>query len=678
MIHVPQRYRSKDCEPVTTDYGKFLHKYNQGKKSKTSKIQRIIDDKGTNYFSNMSKFDLIHSFLLDEQYDLLDFISLQNASLKGFMFETIWDICFKCNVIEDYDSSIVHHYTGKIEELRNKTSPGLFKAVDNMLQYMKENKVQSGSSAGISDITMKYKEVQEKKNIPCREVRSEKRNTFVFVSCKYYLNEKSITKYDIAEIRQAVKGVDINYEIVLVVNNKAQFEKNLMSSTKTGTQDVIFKVYDRYDLQIAFTKLRVLFKYLRRIHPNRSNDWIFSKFFASSSRWKPLLPLGFQNYLIQELSSSVKKCSWYIFDIKQLVLTALCFVQHIATSNAHSQVLFLTNNASLKQLVKKYIYKYHGMDDDIHFVISNGNDEQYHEGMKNKMEYNAAFIDIDTMGKRLINAFIKSNMCATTIRVSTTVEDGDSCICWNIRDAISFKRLDTYALFQRYPVDKVENALYNVLGNNYFDEFHNIMDIAKDTWRALTSYQASYPDVHVYSNDIVSSSPSFEHYNAIFKKPMTSSDMLDPVFRSLLCDVIFGCPMIHLEDFVFKNRWDNAHGFHTTLILVNSIPLARALKEALSSRQFIRARYDVSDSPDMCTQQEINAKSKNKNLIVITKAKHVDFGCVSNLILLSDALQPNDIQRYLTLAFAPKRFQNINVTVFNPDHKAHVNTLIAS
>jgi hypothetical protein len=677
MIHVPQKYRHQDCEPVTTDYGKFLHKYNQGKKAKTSKIQRIIDDKGTTYFSHMSKFDLIHEYLLDEKYDLLDFISLKNASLKGFMFETLWDICFKCNVIEDYDSSIVHHYTGKIEELRNKTNSAHFKAVDNMLQYMKENKVQSGSSAGISDITMKYKDAKEKKNIPCREVRAEKLNTYVFVSCKYYLNEKAITKYDIAAIIQAVKGVDINYEIVLIVNNKAQFEKNFMASTKTGTQDVIFKIYDRYDLQIAFTKLRILFKHLRRIHPNRSNDWIFSKFFSSESRWKPLLPLGFQNYLIQELSSSVKNCSWYIFDKKQLVLTALCFIQHIATINAHAHALFLTNNASLKQLMSKYATKYHGMDENVHITVSDGNDEQYQDDVNNKVEYDVAFIDIDTMGKRFINAFTKSTD-GKVIRVSSTVEDGDSCICWKISDALTFKRLDTQAFFQRLPMDKVENALYNVFGNKYFDEFHDVMDLSKDTWRALTSDQASYPDVNIFGNDIVSKSPSFEHYVSLFKKPITSADLLDPVFRSLLCDVIFGSPVIHLEDFVFKNRWDNAHGFHTTLIVVNSIPMARAVKEALTSRPFIKARYEVSDSPDMCTQQEVSAKAINKNLIVITKAKDVDFGCVSNLVLLNDALQPNDIQRYLTLAFEPKRFQKINVTVFNPDHKAHINKLISS
>lgn len=349
MIKVPEELK-EPCIDVRTRYGKFLKKYNYMQRAKTNNLE---DDFKKNRVSQMSKYDFVRTYIHNTSFNVLDFVSIKDASLKGFIYEALWDICFKANVVEDYDHSNVDHICGKIEDLRSGMKT--LKVLENLYEYLKTNKVQSGNSAGVSDITMKYLTRSEKQKPACVTQKIVLQDKYVFVSSKFYTNEKSITSYDIAPITQAIKGVNADYEIVLLVNDKVSLQEKMKRTLKKYTLEAIVKVYDIYDLDIYINKLRVLLKHLQ------ATGLSYSEVFAThfSKKIKPLLPITYETCMFYNHTvNDTKNRSWYNFDTKSL---AKCILYFVMKNNQSANII--SKDKVLLGHIRKYIDKYIGLND---------------------------------------------------------------------------------------------------------------------------------------------------------------------------------------------------------------------------------------------------------------------------------------------------------------------------
>lgn len=280
IVKVPELLKDIECVPLKSDFGKFFRKYRESKKENTLTTNKIECIKN---LTQMSKMRFLHEFMLNDSYQFEDFINIRNVSLRGFVYEAVWDICFKCGVVNGFNRTDVTHLKGKIEDLRYMTQKikedfenkiressdpsekehlisekesalknvfkkqwSSLKIVKNLETYLMESKVQSGNSAGISDISMKDG------------------NKFVFVSSKYYTNEKAITDYDIESIVQAVRGLNIQYDVVLVVRNKRRLMEKIRATHKKHVVESITNILDVEDLKNALFELRRTFV----VYPN--------------------------------------------------------------------------------------------------------------------------------------------------------------------------------------------------------------------------------------------------------------------------------------------------------------------------------------------------------------------------------------------------------------------------
>lgn len=648
MISIPELYK-KDCELVTTTYGKFLHKYNQHHRTKTSRIQGILVEKGQQYLSTMSKYDFLKEYILNKEFNFSDFMNISTTyvSFKGFLFETLWDICFKCNVIEQYDNSQVDHYSGKIEELRNLKELQDLKSIENLYEYLTINKVQSGNSAGISDITMRYKDLRsEKTKSPCKPVVSDTSHKYVFVSSKYYLNEKSVSKYDIASIIQAVKGTSIDYEIVLVINNRRLLEKNIERSLKKHTIDKIAKIYDRYDLEIAFNKLRLLFKHLKEIHPHKTFDEVFLKFFSSQKEWKPLLPQRFDTCLFIDHSHIMKCHKWYSFDRKGIVLSILNYLSQISDG-----CMIITSDSVIKKQLMKYFKKYH-CPTQHQVVITDDIDKNY-------PDIKHVFIDVSSIGKSIVNKANKKYSHVIQFsheRTSSISYD----IEWNVKDALSLKYGRYDPLNSQWKQCVVENSIFRLFGE---EELENNDIISSDkVWKAIANSYDKYPQIYVFSNDFTSKSQSFKTYSHLFGVDLPD-DVIGKNMKEI-ADLLFGNHENFLENYIYANRLPSENRFHSTLIMVSKIKHRREILQYLKANPIVSKRNHI-----LMDNESIS--DYNKHLIMVS-GKFIDLPCLRNIIIISDPAKPKVMLDAVSTMFQNTIFDNINIVSFQ---KGMVNLL---
>ena len=354
MIKIPTEYK-KDCVDVRTTYGKFLKKYNHKKRAKNNKLE---DHFKAIKVSQMSKYEFIKEYIL--KYDIYDLLYIKDPSLKGFIYEALWDICFKLNIIDEYDNTKVQHIDGKIEDLRIKKDIIDLTVINNIYQYLKDNKVQSGNSAGISDITMKYYD-KKYKIIPCKDYKKDIKNKYIFVSSKFYINEKAITSYDVASITQAVKDTNIDYEIVLVVNDKVSLQRSMERTLKKYTLEKIAKVYDINDLNLYINKLKNILNII-------NYDELMQKNYKKISK-RSYIPITNETEIFyNKIITCNKNISWYCFDLKSLIISILYFVLQ---ENKNCNIIAPNN---IIDLVNKYKNKYIGLD---HIDIYDSNSHIY-------------------------------------------------------------------------------------------------------------------------------------------------------------------------------------------------------------------------------------------------------------------------------------------------------------
>jgi hypothetical protein len=176
--------------------------------------------------------------------DILD--KCKTQSIKGFVFERLWDIIIKFGFCPIFSNSKFIHKIGNANN-------GKLKTLENLNKYITDEKVCSGNSGGCSDITLQNKQD----------------NTFIFISSKFpkssedITKEKSVDYYDIQNIiamRDKYKEIYKNYDIFLVVPDKNKVLSKVKSSKKSSQYITDYikeeKLLDKNDLNKYFLEFK--------------------------------------------------------------------------------------------------------------------------------------------------------------------------------------------------------------------------------------------------------------------------------------------------------------------------------------------------------------------------------------------------------------------------------------
>jgi hypothetical protein len=278
MILVPKEYL-KDCVHEDTPFGKYVKSYYYKEKVKRSKLEDFLcNEKNKKQFQKLTKLDFINEFILNDNYVLEDFLNISNISTRGFIYEALWDIVIKCNIVNELSSNHMMHLEGKIEELRDTKRHFMndldkLKPIENIYKYFQNTKFISFSSSGVSDITLSSK---------------TNSNHYILISCKFYLNEKNIEEYDLAKLCQVMKNTEKTFDIILLVNDKFSLERKIQKSTKTEVKESIYRIYDKMDLAFYYEQLKRFFSYIHHFHQHQN----ISQYFMAKN-YKPLMPVDF-------------------------------------------------------------------------------------------------------------------------------------------------------------------------------------------------------------------------------------------------------------------------------------------------------------------------------------------------------------------------------------------------
>ena len=172
--------------------------------------------------------------------DILD--KCKTQSIKGFVFERLYDIIIKLGFCPYFPNSIFSHKIGNVNN-------GKLKTLKNLNKYITDEKVCSGNSCGCSDITLQNKD----------------NNTFIFISSKFpkstddISKEKSVDYYDIQNIiamRDKNKEIYKNYDIFLIVPDKYKVLKKVKKAKKSSQYITDYikrnKLLDKNDLNKYF------------------------------------------------------------------------------------------------------------------------------------------------------------------------------------------------------------------------------------------------------------------------------------------------------------------------------------------------------------------------------------------------------------------------------------------
>ena len=230
--------------------------------TKNLKIFQILNTMKNN-IKDYEKINELHLLEAIKTYDNLNFLfdDLKNVSKNesrnlGDIFEKLWDIIFKFGLVNDFNNSKITHFYGNLDTNN-------LKQINDLHTYMIDNLVLSKNAGGKSDITF----------------FDNSSNKWIFISSKFRNNEIDIEKYDISDIAFYIpKNIENNYEIVLLVNNKDDFNKKCINAHqgKKKIVEKIFKIYDFNDLKYYYSVLHQLMKN-KTIDKNTINDFIKKK-----------------------------------------------------------------------------------------------------------------------------------------------------------------------------------------------------------------------------------------------------------------------------------------------------------------------------------------------------------------------------------------------------------------
>jgi hypothetical protein len=192
-------------------------------------------------FTNTNLDDFIKNIIKCNSIDdILD--NCKTQSIKGFVFERLYDIIIKLGFCPYFPNSIFSHKIGNVNN-------GKLKTLENLNKYITDEKVCSGNSGGCSDITLQNKD----------------NNTFIFISSKFpkstddISKEKSVDYYDIQNIiamRDKNKEIYKNYDIFLIVPDKYKILEKVKNARKSSQYITDYikenKLLDKNDLSKYF------------------------------------------------------------------------------------------------------------------------------------------------------------------------------------------------------------------------------------------------------------------------------------------------------------------------------------------------------------------------------------------------------------------------------------------
>jgi hypothetical protein len=251
---------SKKCVKLKSEVGKvILHYEKLAGTIDESLIEEEVDNsfydtiKGKVKGEGMTKFELLQYLSdlslksaeckeLKKKYPLLKSIDittniepiqylleecLNEQAQRGQLFETIWDIFIKLGFSKfgkDYYHILNNVNIERFDEQYLEDSK-----LPNDIRYMKydeyfEKKCISGNSTGVSDISLKHKDIKINNAEACEDdstsrvdidinsndsdIPDVKKQDTIYISCKYYLDDskKRITDYDLQNILSLIKN----------------------------------------------------------------------------------------------------------------------------------------------------------------------------------------------------------------------------------------------------------------------------------------------------------------------------------------------------------------------------------------------------------------------------------------------------------------------------------------
>ena len=181
-------------------------------------------------FTNMQLDEFINYIIQCDNIDNILY-NCKNQSIKGFVFERLWDIIIKFGFCPIFNNSNFNHLIGNANN-------GKLKNLENLNKYVNDEKVCSGNSSGCSDIILQNKND----------------NTYIFISSKFSKSteeikkEKSIDYYDIQKIVAMVdnyKEIYKKYDIFLLVLDKNKVLEKVNTSHESSEYIAKFIKYDK-------------------------------------------------------------------------------------------------------------------------------------------------------------------------------------------------------------------------------------------------------------------------------------------------------------------------------------------------------------------------------------------------------------------------------------------------
>jgi len=176
--------------------------------------------------------------------DILD--KCKTQSIKGFVFERLYDIIIKFGFCPHFPNSLFSHKIGNSNNAKLKN-------LEYLNKYITEEKVCSGNSGGCSDITLQNKND----------------NTFIFISSKFpkttddITKEKSVDYYDIQNIiamREKNKEIYKKFDIFLIVPDKYKVLDKVKNAKKSSQYITDYikenKLLDKNDLNKYFLEFK--------------------------------------------------------------------------------------------------------------------------------------------------------------------------------------------------------------------------------------------------------------------------------------------------------------------------------------------------------------------------------------------------------------------------------------
>ena len=222
---------------------------------------KLKDIKTINHFINKIKnHSTASKFIEDIEYeDKKTTTEFESRITKGFIYEILWDICIKFNIIKTFENNIEHLFVKEGSNINNLTNINKddYKKITtgNIFENYLKSVWWSGKDGGYSDISFRYND--EKNN-----------NIYVISSVKYYEKEKDVSNYNIADLCTIIHKLfktdenKDNYKVVLFIKNKKDFIDKAKSSNKSS--NLILRYID-YNYIFDLTDLEKYYMLLRQL-----------------------------------------------------------------------------------------------------------------------------------------------------------------------------------------------------------------------------------------------------------------------------------------------------------------------------------------------------------------------------------------------------------------------------